>query len=271
MTDPLSLIALGAAVGGATGKFVEKAWDSGEKWIASYFENHQPKAIEQAKKNSAEFLEEVTNRIKKFEDQNEASKNQIESAQEHPDFSATLHKALLTSATTDNKQKHQLLARVIAERLVSSPEGLKAMTSRMACEVIGNMTTNQLNILGLTASLYNVQPSTKLTAEHYSSWLSTNLSPFMNVAIKHLDILHLESLSCLKNNQFLGRSLDEILKKKNNDIFDISFYQTSTGKSLQELWTQGLQSIDLTSVGQLVGVYVMDLRTGNNTIFSDWE
>ncbi len=29
--EPLSIIAIGAAVGGAAGKFVEKAWDSGEK------------------------------------------------------------------------------------------------------------------------------------------------------------------------------------------------------------------------------------------------
>lgn len=35
MTDPLSLIAVGAAVGGAAGKFVEKAWDSGEKWLVT--------------------------------------------------------------------------------------------------------------------------------------------------------------------------------------------------------------------------------------------
>ena len=48
MPEPLSLIALGAAIGGGAGKFVEKAWDSGEKWIVSYFANHQEKAREKA-------------------------------------------------------------------------------------------------------------------------------------------------------------------------------------------------------------------------------
>ncbi len=48
MPDPLSLVALGAAIGGGAGKFVEKAWDSGEKWIVSYFANHQEKAREKA-------------------------------------------------------------------------------------------------------------------------------------------------------------------------------------------------------------------------------
>ena len=40
MSDPLSLIAVSAlsgAIGGGAGKFVEKAWDSGEKWVVSYF------------------------------------------------------------------------------------------------------------------------------------------------------------------------------------------------------------------------------------------
>src|ERR1700730_7418425 len=98
MADPFSMIALGAAVGGATGKFVEKAWDSGEKWIASYFANHRPKAIEKAQENSADFLSELASRIKDLEDRKEVSKERIETAQEHPDFSVTLHTALITAA-----------------------------------------------------------------------------------------------------------------------------------------------------------------------------
>ncbi len=33
MTDPLTLVAIAAAVGGTAGKLAEKAWDSGEKWL----------------------------------------------------------------------------------------------------------------------------------------------------------------------------------------------------------------------------------------------
>ena len=43
MVDPVS-IAIGAAIGGASGKFVEKAWTRGEKWISSYFKDNAPKA-----------------------------------------------------------------------------------------------------------------------------------------------------------------------------------------------------------------------------------
>jgi hypothetical protein len=65
MPDPLSLIALGAAVGGGAGKFVEKAWDSGEKWIVSYFSGHQKKAREKAEENSADFLKKLGETIEK--------------------------------------------------------------------------------------------------------------------------------------------------------------------------------------------------------------
>jgi len=40
MTDPLSLIALGAALGGISGKFSEKAWELAEKWLARRYEDH---------------------------------------------------------------------------------------------------------------------------------------------------------------------------------------------------------------------------------------
>ena len=56
MNDPLSLVALGAAIGGAAGKFAEKAQDSGEKWLGTYFANHGIKAQKKARENSLAFL-----------------------------------------------------------------------------------------------------------------------------------------------------------------------------------------------------------------------
>ena len=56
--EPLSIIAIGAAVGGAAGKFVEKAWDSGEKWIQSYFKDHKEVVQQKATDNTMDFLNE---------------------------------------------------------------------------------------------------------------------------------------------------------------------------------------------------------------------
>jgi len=74
MSDPLSLVALGAAIGGAAGKFTEKAWDSGQRWLKTYFANHGKKAQLKAKENSLEFLKELAERVKKLEDEHVVNK-----------------------------------------------------------------------------------------------------------------------------------------------------------------------------------------------------
>jgi hypothetical protein len=62
--DPLSIIAIGAAVGGAAGKFVEKAWDSGEKWIQTFFKDHKEVAQQKATENTMDFLNELALKVK---------------------------------------------------------------------------------------------------------------------------------------------------------------------------------------------------------------
>lgn len=271
MTDPFSLIALGAAVGGATGKFVEKAYDSGQKWIATYFADHKPKAVEKAQENSADFLRQLADRIKILEDQNVATREQIETAQDHPDFSVALQKALLTAAQTDNREKHHLLARILADRLTAPAEGMQAMASKMACDAIGFMTPNQLKLLGLVTALFYVGPTNQLNEGTYSIWLLGRFNPYMSTNFQNLDLLHLESLSCLKYSHFLTRDLAQVLSEKNKGVFDKAFTESPLGAHIKILWEQGLKSVDLTSVGQLIGVDMSDLLSGTSTSFTGWN
>jgi hypothetical protein len=271
MADPLSLVAFGAAVGGAAGKFVEKAWDSGEKWITSYFCDHRPKAIAQAQENSADFLNELAKRIKALEDRGAISKHDIETAQEHPDFSIALQKALLTAAQTDDKQKHQLLARALSERLGAKPEGLRAMASKMALDAIGYMTPSQMKLLALVADLLYVNPGSQLPSSAFKQWFEGRFSPYASLAFTHLDLLHLESISCLKHTPIISRDLSAILSQKNSSEFEPAMLESPLGKHICALWNQGLQAVDLSSVGQLVGVCVSDLMSGGTTSFTGWD
>lgn len=271
MNDPVSLVALGAAIGGATGRFVEKAYDSGQKWIGAYFANHRPKAIGKAQQNSADFLNELARRVKILEDNKTVSQERIESAQEHPDFSVALQKALLTAAQTEDHQKHEILARILAERLAAPPEGLQAMASKMACDAIGFMTPGQLRLLGLVANLLYVGPTNSLTSIAYSAWFVSRFGPYMNTNFTNLDLLHLESLSCLKYTPILSRDLVQVLTDKNKGTFDKAIIESPLGAHLRALWERGLQAVDLSSVGQLIGVYVSDLLSGTNTSFTGWN
>lgn len=271
MADPLSLVALGAAVGGATGKFVEKAWDSGDKWITSYFSNHHPKAVAQAQENSAEFLNDLAQRIKAMEDRGAISKQDIETAQEHPDFSIALQKALLAASQTNDNQKHKLLARALSERLGAKPEGLRAMASKMALDAIGFMTPTQMKLLALVGDLLYVMPAYSLPSSAFKQWFESRFSPYAFLTFTNLDLLHLESISCLKHTPIISRDLSAILSQKISNNFEPSILESPLGQHIRALWNQGLQAVDLSSVGQLVGIYVSDLMTGGTTLFTGWD
>jgi hypothetical protein len=278
--EPVSLIALGAAIGGASGKFVEKAWDSGEKWIQSYFKDHKENAHKQATENSKDFLNELAQRVKQLEDQKTVSKEKIDQAQDHPDFSAFLQKALLTSAQTDSKDKHKLLARLVSERLTSEPESVFSLASKMACDALSFASTNQIMLLGFVTNLYGIRPHpfppVGLQPEQFQdwmdNWITQRLSPYKNLTIGKQDLNHLESLSCLKINQFVGRDLNQIYTV-GDFKFDFNILKdTVLNEKIKQLWDGSrLQTIDLTTTGQIIGVMASDMISNTKTNFDGWE
>lgn len=277
--EPLSIIAIGAAVGGAAGKFVEKAWDSGEKWIQSYFKDHKEVAQKKATENTMEFLNELAQKVKQLEDSGQIPKDKIETAQDHPDFSAMLQKALLTSAQTENKDKHTILARLVSERLKSEPESILALGSKMACEAISYATVNQLMILGLAVNFYGIRPNpfppSGVNESNFQDWLDNwliaRLSPYQGITFRQIDITHLESLSCLKVNTFIGRGLNDMFKKDKLSYDFEKMKNVQLKDTMKKIWQDGLQKIDLTTVGQIIGVSVSDLLTNTNTSFDGWD
>jgi len=273
MSDPISYIAIGAAIGGAAGKFVEKSWDTGEKWLSSFFKNHQQKAKDKAYENSKSFLNELAKRVEELEKKEVVDSKQIEEAQDHPDFSVILQKAILSSSQTDDKGKHLLLARLVSERLKAKSDSVLSLASKMACDAISFATKQQLDLLGLITNVFYIQPSNPLSEQDYSVWLLTRLSNYMNLKITNLDYLHLEAISCLKFEPVLSKGdLITLLSKKNAGIFNKNeFANHLIGKSLSSLWKENkMSSISLTSVGQIIGVYVSDMYTNGKTNFVDW-
>lgn len=277
--EPLSIIAIGAAVGGAAGKFVEKAWDSGEKWIQSYFKDHKDVAQKKATDNTMDFLNELAHKVKMLEESKQITKEKIESSQDHPDFSTMLQKALLTSAQTDSKDKHIILARLVSERMKSEPESILSLGSKMACDAISYATVNQLFVLGLAANFYGIRPTPfpppgineTNFQDFMDNWLTQRLKPYETIIFRQLDIIHLESLSCLKVNTFVGRSLNNMFKKEQL-IYDFEKMKDNKLRdAMKKIWEEGLQKVDLTTVGQIIGVSVSDLLCKTNTSFSGWE
>src|SRR5947207_13350442 len=108
MPDPISLIALGAAVGGAAGKFTEKAWDSSERWLKERFGSHRATAQKQARENAADFIRELADRVKKLEEDRRFKRQELDDIASHPQFSAFLQRSVLNAAETNDHINHKL-------------------------------------------------------------------------------------------------------------------------------------------------------------------
>lgn len=76
-------------------------------------------------------------------------------------------------------------------------------------------------------------------------WLITRLKPYQNINFRLIDIIHLESLSCLKVNLFVDRGLNEMFTK---DKFSYDFEKMKDVQlrdSMKKVWNEGLKKLTL--------------------------
>lgn len=279
--EPVSIVVISAAVGGVTGKLIERAWGLGEKWLSSYFKDHLPKARESAEQNTLQFLDDLAKRVHVLETKTAEKKGSLKSLEavlENPDFSALLQKAILTSSRTDNLEKHRILSRIIAERLSSASEDLVTLTSSLACDAIGYLGIRHLHTLGVCITVHAIRPDPfppptipgEVFDIWYTSWWQKRLAPMLdNASCTRLDLLHLMGASCIHYEPVVSRDLKRVLSppKESGLKWQVDDFVTKdpVGIKLSELWEQGLKSVTPTSIGQLIGVYVADELTGGTT------
>lgn len=281
MAEVPIIAVISGAVGGVAGKFVEKAWESGAKWLSHYFKDHAPQAQQNAEKNALDFLAILATRVKKLEEQSEANKKIVEDCLNQPDFSVLLQKAIISSAQTHDKEKHEILARLVADRLSQNSESLLALCGKLACDAVSMSNARQLRILGILTMVYCLRPTpfppAELSKEMFNSWfanwLTKQLRVYQDLNPIELDFLHLESLSCVKWDFIINRDLGQVLPpaKESGLSFDYkAFSATEVGKKIDELWKGLLQHAVPTTVGQVIGTYVSDILTGTTTSFKGW-
>jgi hypothetical protein len=275
--EPLSIVVISAAVGGVAGKFVDRAWDLGEKWLSSYLKDHDPKAREEAKHNTLDFLNQLAERVKILEQKGKQYNKFIEDSLNHPDFSILLQKAIISSAQTDDKQKHELLARLVSDRLTKEPESLSALCSKPACDAVSALNVGQLKILGLLTELVFQRPF-HYNRELLKEWSNTglperltqNLHVYRGLTLTYRDFLHLESLSCIRWNPDI--SDDYMHRPAPSDIGGLAFIfdykefsNAEVSKAIVKLWETEFGWATPTTVGQLIGRYVSDMLTNTTT------
>jgi len=284
MVDPVSIAVIAGSAGGAAGKLVEKAWGVGERWLDSYFRDHQPNAVATAKANSLDFLAQLAYKVKALEAAatDEATKERIRDALDDPDFSATLQDALIASARTSNSEKHDMLSRLVAERLRQPPETIVALAIPLATQAVSKLTPRQMRLLGLATFVKHIRPrplppniDPQHFAQWYDQWLTSGLQPFAPLEPVHSpDLTHIQALSCVQTSIVGYFILEKVLSPNLDEPYTWDYQhfieQTPLGPALNQCWESGLKLIMLTSVGQLIGVMVHDRLTGSPTEI-DWE
>jgi hypothetical protein len=222
MSDPTSTIIIAEAAAAAAGKFVEKAWESGEKWLATRYKDHYPRAVEKAKDNSRDFVNKLAEKVAQLEEQQQVDRTIIDRALEEPSFGVILQKALIGSSQTESQEKHELLAKLVAMKLTAPQASLRSVVAPLACEAVTHLTHHQFKILGIQTILTLIHPSFDEPLvqtegdflNRCGGWLEARLAPFTEVQIGRIDLLHLESLSCARFIPFavVGYELGDILK-----------------------------------------------------------
>ena len=267
MSDPISTVLIAASVGGAAGKFTELAIQQSKEWVDVYFNKHRPTAIQKAQQNTSDFLIELSNRVTQLESKGAELKDVLED----PEFSSALQKAVIASSETENKEKHQLLAEVLANRLKSETESRQALLAKMSLNIIPFLTSEQITLLKILAMFHHIHPINITECIQYEAWIKHTYFPYLDTKVDDQDIFYLESLACLKtedpklkfqnfpNNdpQFFR---DKIKEKKTSIDLDPKFYQTPEFHKLEKLWVEHLKVAKLTSVGLFIAANTLNLE-----------
>lgn len=272
MPDPISLIALGAAVGGVAGKFTEKAWESSERWLKERFGSHAADARKQARQNAADFVRQLAAAIKALENEHRISEAELEAEGRHPQFSALLQRSVLNAAETNDSTKHELLARLVATRLQSRAETTLALASQLATDAIARSTRRQLTLLAVRCFIEDIRPRDQLKLRLFKRWLEISLEPFIDFEFHEIDARHLVAIACATYNPTSQQDLGLMLAMKAGpEFFGLTFDDIIAVDALQIQWDTGLAGVALTSVGAVVGGLAFDQITGRRAGPPKWD
>jgi hypothetical protein len=257
-------------------------------WLKRYFERFRPAAQVKAYANAEDFLVGLVRRVEILE---ASTANVLETALEDPDVAAVLQSALLGAARTSSHQRHEILARAVAERLTADGGSVRAVASSLAVETVHKLATPHLDVLGLLAVIYTIRPNPSMTAgefsaegaARYADWFHTQFAHYTTVSELSTDTLaHLAASSCIILGRRVRRDLVKALLPNepgrdkrafawNSDAVRLPLVRVvGHGSPVKALWDAGLQTALPTPAGQLIGCAVHDAKAGTENAVN-WE
>lgn len=231
------------------------------------------------KKNMENFVTRLAQRVERLESEIPTESSELFTRSlNHPSSALLIKNAIVDSAVTDNSDKHELLAELIAQRLTANVEDMIALAGAAACSVVISLSSRQIKLLAVLSALQVIRPSSPQKNENEPA-AKTYITDFWNNSImplisdgsiseaQHLDYEHLAAMGCIRIHDIradiIERLSNGIVQPNPNlseeDFENEDWYQILKGQRLE------LERSQVTSIGLLIGVLYFDTKSKTKT------
>jgi len=200
----------------------------------------------------------------------------VAAAMEDPDVLAVLYDAINSAARTDSRERHELLARLVADRLLVDGESPLALNASMACEAVRRLAPRHLRLLAVIVYVEkwrSVRPSVEhAEAAEALATLAADMELLLPDGADRYDRMQMEAASCVTGLYSRGRSsCTKMLAKACPSLTKDRL--THIAQTLSEIWNNMLSPCVLTTVGELLGIRVVEQLLGVTVSLdgSHWE
>lgn len=81
----------------------------------------------------------------------------FQNALNYPSSTFLIKPTIVDAATTDNDDRHELLAELISQRLTADAEDMIALARATACDIVTCLTSRQIILLAILATIKNIR------------------------------------------------------------------------------------------------------------------
>lgn len=277
--DPITTLVVSSAVGGAAGSFIKEVSSNGVKWLVDLVTAQSPEMQAIAKNNMENFVNRLARRVEQLEKDIAPEDSEIfRQSLNHPSSAMLIKTALVDAATTDNEDKHELLAELISQRLTAGADDMIALAGTAACSIVNSLSSRQIKILAVLCVLYAIRPlkvepiiDPNEARKLVKKWWSDNITPLTDNSFQqatNLDFEHLAAMGCIRFSSIVSSDLKGLISNgffepklvfQDEDLAGEKWYEV-----LNEKW-QDIGRSTPTSTGQMIGILHKDAKLKSRT------
>jgi hypothetical protein len=234
----------------------------------------------QARENTLNFVLKMLPEMNKALESGTLTTARLRLSAESVQVEMLLESALRGALQSSDPITHDALARLVVGRFATDDDTTLAINLRLACDAVPNCTPRLLRILALTYYIQNYQFTFDETVplaereQQIATQLTSDVELFLGIKPEWIDLKHLESVGLIKmtgsaehdyqlnsTNTLVSSVVQSIGQERGPRVSGIGyiFDVGQIGPS------QGLNYVELNTVGSLLAEHVFDMLRGHST------